>query len=640
MTTTSHLVGLSGATDEQIVDALDHADPIVLRALLYQLTGDEVVSNVRVDRAHFYSYESPHVVSDRDVEMLKAKALEFLKAHRDAGFPEIQIDRARLPMTVCLAAGKEVSPEGVELHLEELGLDRWAREHKWSEDPDPGRLAAFSVTVIGAGMAGLNAAVMLKRAGIPYRHFEKDSDVGGTWWETRYPGSRIDTPSRAYNHIFGFDFDYPYEYCPSTENHKYFTWVADTFELREKISFNTEVVSMSWDDEASMWEIETDGPEGRKVHRSNAVITAVGFLNRPKVPEIEGQDEYEGRSWHTSRWPADVDVSGSRVAVIGTGATGYQLAHGLAQQAEQVYMFQRTPSWMYEVPGYLAENPPQVRWLNQNFPFYMNFMRMTIHIAMGEGFETPTEVDPDFADPHTVSAFNMGMRQDAISFLERRLSDPGTVKAMTPEHPPWSSRPVIVDSESSVLDALEAGTVSLVTGGVRSMNARGIEGRDGTQYDVDYIVYATGFHATEYLYPMQITGRDGQSLDEYWAKGGARAYNLAMVPGFPNLWSLYGPNTNGGSSPSVMHELVTRYALQCMEPLILEEKSSIEVTETAYWRFAGEVDDRNARKIWSDPRANNYYWTDKGRSSTQCPFTPGELNQFLRRPDWDDLALW
>jgi 4-hydroxyacetophenone monooxygenase len=178
-----------------------------------------------------------------------------------------------------------------------------------------------------------------------------------------------------------------------------------------------------------------------------------------------------------------------------------------------------------------------------------------------------------------------------------------------------------------------------VTDGIRRLNRNGIESRDGKQYDVDVIVFATGFHATEYLFPMAVSGRDGRTVDELWKEGGARAYNFSMIPGMPNLWMLYGPNTNGGLGPSSYHELVTRYALQCIEHLILENKTSMDADEDAYWRYNHIVDERNNGKVWSDPRARNYYWTEHGRSAVQSPFQFDEIWRLLRHPNFDELEV-
>ena len=537
------------------------------------------------------------------------------------------------------ALDEQLTEEELGLCLEELALDPWARSLEWEQTPPPERLQNFSVTVIGAGLGGLNAAVMLKRAGIPYTVIEKNSGVGGTWYENRYPGARVDTPSRGYTHIFGANFPYPNPFCDWIHNQRYFDWVADTFELRDDIVFDTEVHALRWDERSSLWEIEIDGPDGRATLRSNAVITAVGFLNRPKVPEIEGMADFRGPSWHMARWPQDVDLKDKRVAVVGTGCTGYQAVAELALEVEHVVVFQRTPQWLFGVPGYRSPFPRQVKWLDRNFPYYTNFMRLKT-LGAGKAFAQLTEVDPEFHDPHAVSELNKLMRESSIAFLERKLVDPDLVAKMTPEHPPWSARPVIVDPDYSVLDAIQRDNVTLVTDGIHRINKTGIETNDGTQHDCDVIVYATGFHATEYLFPMSIAGRGGSSLEAFWGEGGGRAHRFCMVPGFPNLWMIYGPNTNGGIGPGAFHELVTRYTLQCMERLILEDKKEIEPTEEAYWRYNMDVDQRGRRKVWSDPRAHNYYWKkDHGRSAVMCPFSGPEIWHLLRYPNFDELEV-
>jgi 4-hydroxyacetophenone monooxygenase len=343
---------LLGATDDQIEDAVQYADAVVLRGLLYQLTGDEEVAKTEVTRAQAGMGRGVIVASAEDVALLRRKAADFLKAYRDSGAGPIDIGpMERLPITMSLVAGEQVEGDTLDVLVEELALDPWARSHQWRETPDPQRLQGFSVTLIGAGLGGLNAALMLRRAGIPYTHIEKNSGVGGTWFENRYPGARVDTPSRGYTHIFGANFAYPYPFGPWTENQRYFDWIADEFGLRDDIVFNTEVRSMSWDEDASMWTIDLDGPEGERSIRSNAVITGVGFLNRPRIPEIEGMLEFAGPSWHTARWPEDVEIRGKRIAVIGSGCTGYQTIPELALEADHVVAFQRTPSWLLGTPG-------------------------------------------------------------------------------------------------------------------------------------------------------------------------------------------------------------------------------------------------------------------------------------------------
>ncbi len=632
---------LLAASDETIEDAVSYADPMVLRGLLYQLTGDPELRSMKLKMVRMGRAETPAPASDEEAAMVRRKAAEFLKSYRESGAGHIGYGpRERLPESLDLIVGTTIKDEARELMMEETALEPWARSLEWQGKPDPEKLEDFTVTIIGAGMGGLNSAIQLKRAGIKYNVIEKNSGVGGTWHENRYPGARVDTPSRGYTNLFGVDFPYPYTYGTYGENQKYYDWVADTFDLRSGITFNTEVSSMTWNEADSLWEIRTDGPDGPQTLRSNAVISGVGFLNRPNIPNIPGMDEFQGQSWHTARWPDDADMKGKRIAVIGTGCTGYQLIPELAKmEGTELVVFQRTPQWIFPTPGYQAKVAPQILWLDRNLPFHTNFMRFKMSYGVGPDFTKVFDVDPDFDDPNTCSAGNKIARERCIEFLESKLQDPELVDIMTPEHPPWSSRPVAVDPDDCVLDSLLQDNVTLVTSGIERITGSGIVDGDGAQHDVDVIVFATGFKAHDFLFPMTVTGENGQTLEDMWADEGARAYLGCMVPGFPNLWMLYGPNTNGGLPVSQYHEVTMRYILQCLEKLILDDKHAVEVKEDAYWRYNRIVDEGNARKIWADPRANNYWWSEYGRTVSQTPFTGYEIWGQMRHPDWDDLEV-
>jgi len=629
---------LRAADDAVIDDAITFADPMVLRGLLYQLAGDPEVAQTGVRKVQAGYVEAVAPATEADVALLRRKGADFLKAYRDSGAGVIGIGpRERLPVSLGLMLDRTLAGEDLEHHIEELAVDPAARSLHWRETPDPARLKAFTVTVIGAGLGGLNAALQLRQAGFPVTVIEKNAGVGGTWWENRYPGARVDTPSRSYTHVFGVDFPYPNAFCEWRENLKYFNWVADQFDLRRHIRFETEVRALTWDEAADEWRIEVVGPDGTQTLRSRAVITAVGFLNRPSVPEIAGREDFAGASWHTARWPEGVDLKGKRVAVIGTGCSGYQLVPELAPEAAQVTVFQRTPQWLFPVPGYRSPFPPQVNWLDRNLPFHTNFMRA--RTCTLDGLAEVAQIDPDFSDPHACSARNKLARDTSLGFLKRKLGDPALVSAMTPPHPVWSARAVIVDPEYSILDALLRDNVTLVTEGIERIEAGGVVAKDGALHEADVIVYATGFHATEYLYPMTIVGRGGRTLEQLWAQDGARAYLGCMMPGLPNLWSVYGPNTNGALNAASFHEKVALYALQCLETLVLEGGRRMEVRPDAYWRYNHLVDQRNLGKAWSDPRARNYYWTAHGRSAVMNPFYAAEMSGFLRKPDLADLEI-
>jgi 4-hydroxyacetophenone monooxygenase len=606
------------ATDEQIDDAVSHADPMALRGLPYRLTGDDEVVATKVGAVPGYvgGNLSTGLTDPADVALLRAKAARFLASYRDDG-PRQPVGIGpldRLPRSLALAGGVTRLPDDdVGLWIEELALEPWARGLTWDKTEDQThdfeRSEGFSVLVIGAGRGGLNAAAQLKHAGIDVTVLEKNPGVGGTWYENRYPGARVDSPSRAYTHILGVDFDCRSPWCSRDESQRYFTWVADRYGLRPHIVFDTEVTTMTWHDDTARWVVAVHGPDGEKSYLANAVVSAVGLLSRPSLPQIDGMNDFAGPAFHTARWPEGIDLAGRRVAVIGTGCSGVQLVPELARLAAHVTVFQRTPQWLFGHDGCLSPFPPQVTWLDRNLPDHANFMRFRTNWLLGPYLSGPTrEIDPDYRDdPHAASAV----------------------------------RPVQVDSGYNFYDAILRDDVTLVTEGIERITGTGVTTTDGRARDVDVIVYATGFKADECLWPMEVRGRGGRPLSDLWAKDGPRAYLGTMLPGFQNLFLIYGPNMNpdGGLGVVNHEEMVTRYLLDCLRQVLTSGRPAIEVTEQAYWRYNEQLDRRETYKIYQDPRARSYCKNAHGRSVTNCPFPGNEMWHRLRRPNPDDLII-
>jgi len=634
---------LLAATDADIDDAVAFADPMVLRGLLFQLSGDEDVAATRVSPQ--VSIDAAKLVDDADVALLRRTAAALLRSLRDGALPDPGAGPAdRIPRSLALTAGvPELPAADLELWIEELALDPFARGADWEEPPPPERLAGLSVLVIGAGMGGLNAAILLQHAGIDFTVIEKNGGVGGTWYENRYPGARVDSASRSYLHILGVGYHPPAPFCTREENERYFNWLADTYDVRDRIVLDTEVVSVLWDERDARWEVRAKGPDGEQVWRPDVVISAVGLLSRPSIPDIAGAEDFTGRAFHSSWWPDDLDVGELRVGVIGTGCSGVQLVPELARLARHTIVFQRTPQWLFDHPGYTSPYPPQVNWLDRNLPLYSNFMRFRSHYLGGPYLSEPKRViDPDFDDPHARSAVNKRLRDERLRFIESKFPDrPDLVDKMVPPHPPYATRPVQVDRDHCYYDAVQRDDVSLVTEAIDRITATGIRTADGVEHELDVIVYATGFRANECLWPMEVRGRGGRHVEELWAKDGPRAYLGSMLPGFPNLFMVYGPNMNpyGGLGVVNHEEMVVRFTLACIGHLLQAGRRTIEPTEDAYWRWNAELDEREARKIYRDPTARSYYLNEFGRSSTNCPFTGIEMWHRLRRPDLDDLVV-
>jgi 4-hydroxyacetophenone monooxygenase len=627
---------LLSASDAVIDDALAHADPMILRGLLHQLTGDETLVDLEMGAQPMGNFNAACIARPEDVAMLRRKGADLLKAHRDAGAGEMPLGAPeRLYRSLALSAGAALPEDEREMWLEQSALDPWSRGLRWAAPPTPEQRDGFTVAVIGAGLSGLDAAVQLKRAGVPFVVIEKNPEVGGTWYENRYPGARVDSPSRTYTHLFGVDFPYPYAYCPRDENLRYMRWVADRFALREHIVFETEVTAMTWDEAAQVWDIAGRDAGGPRAWRANAVISCVGFLSRPSLPQIEGMESFEGVACHTARWPADLDVAGKRVAVIGSGASGYQTTPELAKSAAHVALFQRTPSWCFDNPAYVRPLPDQSLWLDRNFPYYVNFARFRLSWIYGpDGFKLATRVDPAFEDPHARSGVNKRTRDARVAYIERKLAGrPELIPKMIPKAPPMSSRPVMVDAQDSIYDALLRDNVSLVTEPIERITPTGIRA-GGVDHPADVIVYATGFKANDFLWPMEVRGRDGARIEDLWSRDGARAYIGAMLPGFPNFFMAYGPNTNnfGGFQVIDLLEIEIRFALQCIAGLITQNRRAVDVKPQAYEAFNTELDREERLMIYMDPRAHNYYQSEHGRSCVNGPIDFRRMWRWLRDP--------
>ena len=625
---------LLSASDAEIDDAMQYASPMVLRGLLYQLTGDESGFAMPPGPSAKFGV-GREMANEADAEVLRAKGAAFLKNYRDSGAGPLDFGpQKRMRQSLSLTAGHDIPQDELHIWQEEAALDRWARGVHWTDGSPPKAAENFKVAVIGTGISGLNVAVQLKKAGIPFVVFEKNPEVGGSWFENRYPGARVDTSSRGYTHLFCYDYPYEYSYSPRDHNLRYFKWVADTFKIRGDIKFNTEVTAMRWDEASAKWTLMADGTAGPETYEFNAVITCVGFLSRPQMPTIEGMDSFAGDAFHMAAWPDGVDVKDKRVAVVGSGASGYQTTPVIAETAAHTYLFQRQPNWCLEDEIYLKKLPPQALWLDRNFPYYSNYVRFRIGALMSpEVAKLGVSIDPDFVDPHARSLVNKYTRDMCVDFATRKLgSRPDLLEKMIPKFPPMASRPIRVDSDYSVYDALMRDNVSLMTDGIDRIMPKGIV-TGGVEYELDIIAFATGFKANDYLWPMEVRGRGGVRIEDVWAKDGPRAYLGAMVTGFPNLFMCYGPNSNnfGGFTVVDLLELVAQFSLRCIQGLIEIGKSSVGVSEDGYWRFAAILDEAEATMIYMDPRAHNYY-QNHGRSAVNGPIDMRRMWRWLNNP--------
>jgi 4-hydroxyacetophenone monooxygenase len=630
-------------SDDEIRAALADAEiPPLLPALAY-LTGDLSLlrDHLRPDPLLLAMPQSG--LTEAQLTEARALALETLVRFRDAGcrpaLPPGEADLLRI-MEFAVGGGADMEPY-LPLLEEELairGEDR--RAPHW----DKAALAPdvdFEVVVIGAGMSGLLAAHRLKQAGVHFVIIEKNADVGGTWLENTYPGCRVDNPNHNYSYSFAQRHDWPLHFSTQDVLLDYFRRCADAFGLRADIRFETEVLAAVWSESARAWTVEVRRRDGTvESIDAAAVISAVGQLNRPLFPEIEGRDSFAGPSFHSARWDNTVELRGKRVAVIGTGASAAQFIPEIAPRVGELLVFQRTPPWFGPTDDYHAAVEPGLRWLYAHVPSYSEWNRFHIFWKMGDGVLAGVRVDPDWEPKGlAVGLFNDILRQLLTGYLGAEFADrPDLLDKVVPRYPPGAKR--LLRDNGVWAGALKRDNVQLITESIREITPTGIVTADGVAHDVDVIIYGTGFQASKFLTPMKVTGRDGIDLHEHWG-GDARAYLGVTVPGFPNLFCLYGPNTNIVINGSIIYfsECGVRYILGCLRLLLGGGHRALDVRKDVHDVFNEQVDAENALMAWGWSDVSSWYKNEHGHVAQNWPFTLLEYWQRTLAPDPDDYDL-
>ncbi|MEQ4719709.1 NAD(P)/FAD-dependent oxidoreductase [Nonomuraea sp. B19D2] len=465
-----------------------------------------------------------------------------------------------------------------------------------------------NVAIIGAGFGGLCMAIRLERAGIrSYTVFEKADGLGGTWRDNSYPGAGCDIPSHLYSYSFEKYASWTRRYPEQPEILGYLEHCADKYDVRRKIRFGAEVRQAVFD--GTRWQLTI----GDRTEAFDVVVMAVGQLNRPRLPDIPGISDFEGVSFHSARWNHDHDLTGRRVAVIGNGSSAAQFIPRVAEQAGHLYVFQRTPNWVIPKPD--AAFGPLTRLAFRFVPglqrayreWIYRYAEATLYPALAQGWSADL------------------LRKRALRHLHDQVPDPALRAKLTPGYPPGCKRVVI---DSTFYPALTRSNVDVVTDRIARITPKGVETAEGP-YEVDTIVYATGFKSTEFLAPMELLGRDGRTLEEQW-KGGAEAYLGISMPSFPNLFLLYGPNTNLGHNSIVfMLECQVRHIMSCLPHLSAGGPIEVRPEVMAAWRR--QLDAAMTRMVWGGG-CQSWYKTPEGRVTNNWPGTTTLYRRLTAKP--------
>ncbi len=623
------------ASDEEIRGALADAHLPPLLPAIAHATGD--LSLLRPElRADPLLASLPNSgLSGEQAATIRQLAFDALRRFRDGGSVAVPpADDIRLLELMTFTAGGAQMTDYLGLLIEELsptGED--LRAPRWSKaDVAPDR--PFTVVVIGAGMSGLLAAHRLTQVGVDVRILEKNDSLGGTWSANTYPGCRVDNPNHVYSYSFAQRDDWPYHHSPQPVLLEYFRDCAKAWDVERLVETGVEVDSATWDDERGVWRLAVRRGGAKETIEANAIVSAVGQLNRPKLPDVPGIGSFAGPSFHSATWDHDADLAGKRVAVVGNAASATQFIPFVAEQAAQLTVFQRTPNWFFASPDYQQPVAPGLRWLFQHVPYYSQWTRFWMFWRLADALLPTVSAEDGWSSPNgTISAANDFLRSVAEAYIVEQFADrPDLLAKVVPDYPIGAKR-ILVD-DGTWARTLKRDDVELCTAPIAEVTPTGIRTADGTDHDVDVIIYGTGFQASDFLAPMTITGRDGVDLHEQWA-GDARAYLGVTIPGFPNLFCLYGPNTNIVVQGSIIYfsELGTRYLTGLVELILRGGHRSAEIRRDVHDRYNERVDATNRQRSWGMSSVNSWYRNDHGRVTQNWPHTLLEYWQRTLEPD-------
>jgi 4-hydroxyacetophenone monooxygenase len=623
---------VSDADEAFIRRAVELADLAAVKVALYQGTEDPDVA----------ALGPVPQLSDEDRELLISKAVAYLRSlPADKALPRPSEEQLRELME--MATGVAMTDAEYLSRRDLTSFDERPWNAEWS-DATPEVPGDFHVAIIGAGFSGLAAGAQMEALGIPYTIFERRNEVGGVWSINKYPDARTDTASLTYEYNFEKNYPWSEYFAKQPEVRGYLEHVAKKHGLWDHIEFGSDLQLAQFEETTSRWKLTFSKPDGAEFDRHvNAVITATGVFANPRVVNFPGQQDYEGRIVHPTQWTSDIDLKGATVAVVGNGSTGVQMVAPLAREAKRLYVFQRTAQWISPRPKYGAPIEPEIRWLLDTMPGYWNWSRYTATAALFNSHELMVP-DPEWqAKGGLISEKNDAIRTMLTNYMKSQVGgDEELLDKVAPDYAPMTRRPVV---DNGWYAALTRDNVELVTEPIQRLTASGIETADGVHREIDYVITATGFETIRFLQPADFVGVDGIRLHDRWATDGPRAYVGMMVPDFPNMFMLYGPNSqpvSGGTSLPAWYQIWSRFIARCLIRMIESGCNRVQVTHEAHDRYNEALDKEAAKLVMMNDEPSvrkNYYLNEYGRLQVNSPFESPEYFRMSSAPDWNDLDL-
>ncbi|MCC9309726.1 NAD(P)/FAD-dependent oxidoreductase [Kitasatospora sp. RB6PN24] len=478
------------------------------------------------------------------------------------------------------------------------------------------------VVVIGSGFGGIGAGVRLRRAGITdFVILERADSVGGTWRDNSYPGCACDVPSHLYSFSFALNPEWPRSFSGQPDIRAYLEQVTDTYGLRPHLRFNHEVVEARWEPDQARWRVTT----GQGQWTADAIVSATGPLSNPQIPELPGLADFPGKVFHSSQWDHDYDLTGKRVAVVGTGASAIQIVPSIQPKVGRLTVFQRTPAWV--LPKVDREISALEKAVHRAVPATTALRRAALFAAR------ELQVDAFVRRPALLKLVQrMAERQ-----IAQQIKDPVLRAKLTPDYRIGCKRILL---SQSYYPALAAPNADVVTSALREVRGSTLVAADGTETEADVLIFGTGFHVTDMPVASRVFGDRGQSLAEEWKDSGMEALRGTTVHGFPNLFFVIGPNTGlGNSSMILMIESSLTYTVEALTTLQSLGATALHPTERAQRVWNQRLQHKMARTVWTTGGCRSWYLTEDGKNTTLWPGSTSSFRRATRRIDLAEYEL-
>ena len=618
-------------------DAIEVANIPTLLMVLVQLTGDErwLEHPYRPTRLRGMGDNDTGGLSEAAQREVRDAAYESILAWRrgrPVALPEPSDDMLVRMLGVAMA--EDIPPEYGRMTAAQLGQLPFLDDTPIAVPDD------FHVVIIGAGVSGLAAAINLDAVGVPFTIFERNSTVGGVWWQNRYPGAGVDTP----NHLYSYSFatrDWSMYFALRDELHDYLEDVADQFDVRRYVRFDTTVNSAVYDAAGQHWDVTVTNPDGiEETVTASVVISAAGIFNPPVRPDIEGLDTFAGECWHTAEWPASADLTGKRVAIIGNGASCMQTAPEIQNHVGKLTIFQRSNHWAAPFEQFRREVPEPIRFLLREVPLYQAWYRVRLGWPFNDRIHSALQKDPSWPHPErSLNAQNDAHRAYFTDYIRSELGERADelFDVVLPTYPPFGKRMLM---DNGWYRMLRNPNVELVTDAVVSIDGSTIHTEDGT-YDADVLVIATGFDVLRFITTFEATGRSGRTLREVWDDDNASAYMGTTIPDFPNFFTLYGPNLQPGHGGSLIFvvEMQMRYIMDLIRKMAAHHIGAVECRQDVHDRYNAAVDAAHDQMVWSHEGMQTYYRNARGRIVVNSPYRNVDFFEMTRKADLDEYVV-